>query len=219
MFKKRLIRAISCLLITALVGDPGLAAALLEGVHSTSLAIPSRLGVVTETWRPTSPTASSPLVVLVQDLHANPGVQRNIAEILKSLAKTLQQKKGSTENRFLTVFAEGAKGPFDVSILRNVPNAKVKAQAVQKFLGEAKLTGAEVAAIESPTPMHLWGVDEKDLYLKNLQAFYQASLKSPSPIVSNPTWGRYYAVAKQRNIPMALNALRAIGILRCLATA
>jgi len=73
-------------------------------------------------------------------------------------------------NRNLTVFVEGASGPFDVSILRNVGNERVKHEVVNKFLHEVKLTGTEVGAIESETPLHLWGVDDKDIYIRNLTA-------------------------------------------------
>src|SRR5437879_2367214 len=219
MLKKRLIKAIVCLLIPALVVDPLSGTAFAAGFQLAGIpiVIPSHYGTLTDSWTaapsPRHPTITPPCVVIIQDLHANPSVQRNIAEIVKSLARSLDSRKSSRENRFLTVFVEGAQGPFDVSILRHVAIGKVKKLAVQKFLDEAKVTGAEIAAIEAKEPIHLWGVDEKDLYLQNLQDFYQASRKSPSPIPGNTIWSRYYSTARQRDIPLTLNSLAHLDLL------
>src|SRR4051812_9511981 len=115
MLKKAFIKAIACLLVPVLIGDPGYAAVRTPQVSASPIAIPARLGVVLQSWIPPGvPAGASSHILLIQDLHGNPGVQRHIAEILKRLARRLDRKNAPGENRFLTVFLEGAHGPFDV---------------------------------------------------------------------------------------------------------
>ncbi len=159
-------------------------------------AIPPRLGDITDYWRPTKQPKNlnlqkDQLVVLIQDLHANVGVQKNIAAILYRLNR-LNHEKG------LLVCVEGASGEGDVSLLRSLPGP-IRRGFEALLLRRAYLTGAELAATEtaadvfqqgnvvwnrfksyfvrpdSPAPVslssiHLWGVDDPDLYRKNWHA-------------------------------------------------
>src|SRR4051812_29498352 len=62
------------------------------------IAVPPRLGGITDFWRPMNdPKASlrlekKPLVVMIQDLHANVGVQKNIAAMLYRLNRANRDK-------------------------------------------------------------------------------------------------------------------------------
>ncbi len=153
-------------------------------------AVPVRLGNITD-FNPGKASHQHQTVVLIQDLHANVGVQKNIAAILYRLLRT--NKRG-----MLLVCVEGASGEGDVSLLRSLPGF-VRHEFEAMLLHKAYLTGAELAATESaadwdqqtsvlwyhvkswisrqpnPTPVslspvHLWGVDDPDLYRKNWHA-------------------------------------------------
>lgn len=239
------IRSVAILLSCALVADPTTAAAFAPSaeVLACPIKIPARYGNVMDSFglrvsgfelkkaTPSNPKLatrnSKPVVVLIQDLHGNAGVQRNIAEILKHLAMSHEQRTMSFLFRmfphcsslmahcsFLPVFVEGAHGPFDVSVLRQVSQKSLQRQAIDHFLNEGKLNGSEIAAIESRFPLHLWGIDDKALYWKNLLAYTEASRHSPVPHPKHPAWQRYYAVAEERNIPLTLNALAHIDLLQ-----
>src|SRR6476646_9436735 len=95
-----LVRFVALLLsLCMLVGDPTWAAGVSDFVQLNfsrdlrNLSIPSRFGTITDRWQPTAqvknhtnPDANPrPLVVLLQDLHANTGVQKNIAGTLEHL--------------------------------------------------------------------------------------------------------------------------------------
>jgi hypothetical protein len=153
-------------------------------------AIPQRNGDITEF----SPGAESPprqIIVMIQDLHANVGVQKNIAAILYRLLRTNKIPS-------LLVCVEGASGEGDVSLLRSLPGF-VRHGFEAMLLHKAYLTGAELAATEaaadwpqqqsvildrirswfrpsrqvgpvSISPILLWGVDDPDLYRKNWRA-------------------------------------------------
>ncbi len=159
-------------------------------------AVPSRQGEITEYWRPVKGAkkldlSKEPLIVMIQDLHANVGVQKNIASILYRLNRM-------NGERGLLVCVEGASGEGDVSLLRSLPRV-IRRGFEEMLLRRAYLTGAELAATESsadafqqsnvlwsrfksyfgrsetPAPVslstiHLWGVDDPELYRKNWRA-------------------------------------------------
>lgn len=131
------------------------------------------------------------VVVFIQDLHANVGVQKNIAAILYRLKKLNKMPE-------LLVCVEGASGEGDVSLLRSLPGP-IRRGFEGFLLRKAYLTGAELAATESKaewdqshhvwwyrfkswfkkpdqigpvslSPIRLWGIDDPDLYRKNWRA-------------------------------------------------
>jgi hypothetical protein len=153
-------------------------------------AIPQRNGDITD-YYPGVEASPRQIVVMIQDLHANVGVQKNIAAILFRLLRTNKIPS-------LLVCVEGASGEGDVSLLRSLPGF-VRHGFEAMLLHKAYLTGAELAATEaaadwpqqqniiidrvlswfrtnrqvgpvSLSPILLWGVDDPDLYRKNWHA-------------------------------------------------
>jgi hypothetical protein len=153
-------------------------------------AIPQRNGDITD-YYPGTEEHPQQIIVMIQDLHANVGVQKNIAAIMYRL---LRINKVPT----LLVCVEGASGEGDVSLLRSLPRF-IRHGFEAMLLHKAYLTGAELAATEtaaeweqqeiilldrvkswfsrdrqmgpvSISPIRLWGVDDPDLYRKNWRA-------------------------------------------------
>src|SRR5579864_5792851 len=103
-----LIRAVSLVLtLTLFVGDPAWAAGVSDMVRASfshdlrDLTVPSKFGSLTDRWIAPRP---SPFVVLIQDLHANIGVQKNIAGIVEAL----HGRYGAS-----SVYSEAAFGRLD----------------------------------------------------------------------------------------------------------
>ncbi|HVO32489.1 MAG TPA: hypothetical protein VMU17_01160, partial [Elusimicrobiota bacterium] len=179
-------------LILSILGPPASTLSADESTPAASapFAVPVRLGSISDYYAGNG-TRHNQLVVLIQDLHANVGVQKNIASMLYRLLKL--NKRG-----MLLVCVEGASGEGDVSLLRSLPGA-IRHGFEAMLLHKAYLTGAELAATEAaadwaqqqsvlwyrikswlspqdnPTPVsispiHLWGVDDPELYRKNWHA-------------------------------------------------
>ena len=102
--------------------------------------IPDRFGTITD-YQPGPEAAPRQIVVLIQDLHANVGVQKNIAAILYRLRR-------QNKSDLLLVCVEGASGEGDVSLLRSLPGP-VRHEFEDMLLHRAYLTGAELSATES----------------------------------------------------------------------
>jgi hypothetical protein len=172
------------------LANPALAAAH----EDPPFAIPSRLGAITDYFpgKADKMGNSHRIIVLIQDLHANVGVQKNIAATLYRLQR--ENKQGGS----LLVCVEGASGEGDVSLLRSLPGP-IRHGFEAMLLHRAYLTGAELAATEasadwaqqqiviwdrvkrwffnastpapvSLSPIALWGVDDPELYRKNWRA-------------------------------------------------
>jgi len=153
-------------------------------------AVPPRNGDITDFY-PGEENPPRQMVVMIQDLHANVGVQKNIAAILYRLLRINKIPS-------LVVCVEGASGEGDVSLLRSLPRF-IRQGFEALLLHRAYLTGAELAATEaaaqweqqqsvlwdrvkswfssghragpvSLSPILLWGVDDPDLYRKNWRA-------------------------------------------------
>jgi len=154
------------------------------------IEFPSRHGTVSD-YYPGPKGNPHQTVVMIYDLHANVGVQKNIALMLYRL---LDKNKIPR----LLVCVEGASGEGDVSLLRSLPRG-VRKVFEEMLLRKAYLTGAELAATESSadlaqqqavwghrmkefftrsggqgpvtlSPIMLWGVDDPDLYRRNWRA-------------------------------------------------
>jgi hypothetical protein len=169
---------------------------------STSpVKIPGHLGRITDFQ---GPAFGRPTITLVQDLHANTDAQLKIWAILRELHKS----SGVSD-----VFLEGAYGPFDLSPLSDLAERKIRREVTRIALDQLLICGAEAAAANEPS-LQLWGVDDRALYLKNLQAFSKAARHSPAPHPKNPAWREYYSIAEARNQPIVENLLRHLNAIR-----
>ena len=103
----------------------------------------------------------APLVIHIQDAHANPPAQLQISAILRQLIE---------KHECRLVCVEGAEGGFDNSLF-NIEKASLKEKVVRYFLNEARLTGAEYEWILHSEPgssynlsFTLWGIEDQEVY-------------------------------------------------------
>ncbi|MDP8218551.1 MAG: hypothetical protein P9M03_07490, partial [Candidatus Theseobacter exili] len=103
-------------------------------------------------------------IVLFRDLHC-----QEEAQLL--IANALSQIKDKTN--VSSVLVEGAEGPLRTYLFRAFPNENARRTAGRKFLKEGYLSGAEYASIKMGLERNLllYGVEDTELYLKNLRAF------------------------------------------------
>ncbi|MFH1846943.1 MAG: pentapeptide repeat-containing protein [Candidatus Omnitrophota bacterium] len=134
----------------------------------------SDLGTIDRTWFSQSlDTPDVPrLVIHIQDAHCNYPAQQGIVKILDHLSR----------NYGITVVnMEGASGDYDLSIFNNIEGKNIKSHVADHFLREGLISGAEYYAINNPGQVKLWGVENPELYLENLN-IYKDVLKSKAKI-------------------------------------
>lgn len=127
-----------------------------------------------------APVKNSKLVVLIQDLHAHYGVQKNIAEILEFL--TTKLIKGGQSGIPFALAVEGAQGPVDTSVIARYPDKKIKQAALDYLMREGELTGMEYFAGMRGIPTLLVGVEDLRYYNAHRELFRQ-TLESRTQLV------------------------------------
>ncbi len=130
---------------------------LVKSDNPWNIQVPSKDGFIIEYSAP----KLSPVVIHIQDAHANPPAQIHISAILRKLVGQHQLK---------LVCVEGADGGFDDSLF-NIDKASLKEKVVRSFLNDARLTGAEYEWLlhsqpgaSYPLPFALWGIERQEVY-------------------------------------------------------
>jgi len=203
MFKKVLSLILSCALLWTSSGMAQAAdlvpdiLAVPSNLPQLQLIPPSQMGRIADYYN--APAENSKLVILIQDLHAHYGVQKNISGILEFLSKKLHRDvpsplageggrspgEGSPHPPFghllpqgekeipFALAVEGAQGPIDSSVMALFPEQKIKRQAADYLMRQGELTGAEYFAVMKGIPNLLTGVEDARYYNLNRDLFRQ----------------------------------------------
>lgn len=138
----------------------------------SSIYIPEELGRVTEVYQAeeSQEHGTMPLVVHIQDLHTNPEGQLNLASILEVLI---------TNYGLNLVCSEGAEGEVDTSSVSSFPDYEVREKTARLFINSGELTGEEYLSITKYPDLPIWGIEDKDIYFKNIIEFNKIMRLSP----------------------------------------
>lgn len=154
----------------------------LSNVH-----IPSELGRIIEVYQAPigeSRTTNDPvplaslgyradkrrLVIHIQDLHTNPEAQFNLAKILELLLKNYHLD---------LVCSEGADEIVDTSSVSSFPSYMTRDKVARFFINTGELTGEEYLSITKYPDLPIWGVEDRDIYFKNIIQFNNIMKFSP----------------------------------------
>lgn len=144
---------------------PGVSALALSNGPWASLTPPRQVASLISSYAGKSGSGKSerPDVILIQDLHFNYSVQRNIAKLLEFLGK-----KGVVGSR---IAVEGAVGEVDNSLLTDVKNLKVREELADFLMQNGELTGSQYYSVMSGQPKLLQGVEDPDFFQANRDVF------------------------------------------------
>jgi len=123
--------------------------------------IPEELGRVVEVYQ-NPDQDSSRLIVHIQDLHTNPEATLNLAGILEILVK---------DYNLGLVCSEGADGVVDTSSVSSFPDPEVRKKVARLFVDSGELTGEEYLSITKYPELPIWGIENKEIYFKNIAEF------------------------------------------------
>ncbi len=101
---------------------------------------------------------SDTAVLLIQDLHCHPGVQKNIAALLKDLDQTAGLER---------IFVEGNVGPVDNSWITPFPENR-RQDIIETLLNSGRLTGAEYFSLTGTRADPLAGLEDAPLLKPNI---------------------------------------------------
>jgi phosphotransferase system HPr-like phosphotransfer protein len=129
-----------------------------------TFTLPAFLGMINDQH---NAGEGSKTVIHIQDAHCNYACQMRISEIIEYL---------SGEYGIRSVNLEGGAGEYDLSIFTRIQDSEIRQKVADYFVKEGLVNGAEFFAINNPDKVDLWGVEDVDLYLANLNT-YRDSLK------------------------------------------
>lgn len=132
-----------------------------------TLSVPESLGKAQERFTGTN----GRIVIQVQDVHAHVVAQQNIAAILERLRTVFGVK---------TVALEGAWDSTSLPQSHAIPTSREKQLLAGTLLEADLISGPIYAAIMSPDPITLAGIEEETLYEKNRAFFLDHFEKAPA---------------------------------------
>jgi hypothetical protein len=103
---------------------------------------------------------SDKLIYVIEDLHCDPKVQKNIFHIINCVK--IQHK-----NNLSLIGVEGSFGKINPSILNKFVNQKNKDKAIKFLLNNGYMNGAELFAFKYPSLIKLYGIENEKLYTRD----------------------------------------------------
>jgi len=134
--------------------------------------IPGSVATIEDAWQApvngVEKLKSLKVIYLIQDAHANPSAQFNIAKTLdlifsRSLLSALRSPS--------YVFLEGGYLDNSLSFLKKYSTPQRRKQAAESFVHQGKLQGVEYQNIVGDKDFTIWGVEELSLYAKSISAY------------------------------------------------
>ncbi|MBD3296113.1 MAG: hypothetical protein GF392_01945, partial [Candidatus Omnitrophica bacterium] len=120
--------------------------------------IPYHLGQVRD-----SHTGDSDLFVIhIQDAHCNRFAQRTVSDVITYL---------KSEYGVRTINLEGGVGEYDLDVFRSITGEALRRKVAGHFVEKGELNGAEYYAVTDPGEVRLWGVEDRQLYMRNLLVY------------------------------------------------
>jgi len=169
MAREMFSRILSVLVVSVLTLESAVQpaqAALSNPVAFAQLIPPSSMGELTASFSKNASANAVPDVVVIEDLHFNYSVQKNIARLLELLAakKVLGAR----------IAVEGTAGPVDNSLLSEMVSPQQRLELSDFLLRNGQITGTQFYSIMSQQPKLLEGIEDP-LYFQANRAIFQKS--------------------------------------------
>ncbi|MBF0216581.1 MAG: AAA family ATPase, partial [Candidatus Omnitrophica bacterium] len=131
---------------------------------NNTVNVPASLGRVKRSF--SGKEGDGPSLIHIQDAHCVYPCQERINSILERVEK---------DRGIRRIFLEGGSGAYDLTIFRQIPDRELRRKVTDVFLEEGIINAAEYFAANSAREIEVTGVEDKDLYIKNLGVFRNAN--------------------------------------------
>jgi len=141
----------------------------IRDVHVSDFFVPQELGYVLDRQPPAR--AAGPTVIHIQEAHVNYEGQKHLIGILERLIN---------DQRLALILVEGGEGDVGLSYLRSYGPPENRRDIAEKYLKAGLISAEEYLDIASDYPLVLWGVERKELYQRNVEAFMETEQRRAS---------------------------------------
>jgi len=129
-----------------------------ENLDVENLMLPLRFGEITDAHKGTLDRT----IIHIQDAHCNYSAQHSIAGLIDHISSTYGVN---------LVALEGGKGDYDLSVFTDIEDPGARKVISDFFVKEGIVNGAEFYAVNSGRTITLYGIENTDLYLEDLNAY------------------------------------------------
>jgi len=186
------------------VEDPNAAPALpsesvaevpLEQIPLTleSLRIPVQHGSIKETY-----SAKEPIIIHIQDAHANYEAQKHLSGILEYLIRA---------HGLSLVLVEGGSRNDSLSYMRAYAPLEKRKSVAEEFLKSGKISGENYLDLTTDYNFTVYGIEKPELYDQNMEAFLTIEKVQPEALAGIQGFQQAVAVLKEQLYPEEVKAL------------
>ncbi|OVE76301.1 hypothetical protein BVX98_06260, partial [bacterium F11] len=129
----------------------------------------------------------NPIIVYIQDVHGHLEAQKNIGSMILSVLE---------DHPKAVIGLEGAAGDILMEEVRQ-SNLEINKEVGSFFLNAGIITGGEYAGFAAKTSPTLFGVEDPDLYLRNVAAVHSALLQQKKKLAHLQKEERQHQAEKQ----------------------
>lgn len=133
---------------------------IVTDIGNRFLDLPAELGYVQEMR-----AGGDNTIIFIQDAHCNYSAQKAIAGIIGHLNKVYGVG---------LICLEGGSGEYDLSSFTRIREKDVRDKVAQLFMEQGILNGGEYAAALRPGVFSVWGIENPELYMLNLQVYRES---------------------------------------------
>ncbi len=158
-----------------------------------NLRIPVQHGSLKETY-----SAREPIVVHIQDAHANYEAQKNLAGILEHLIQA---------HDLSLVLVEGGSRNDSLSYMRSYAPLEKRRQVAEDFLKSGKISGENYLDLTTDYPFTVYGIEKPELYDQNMESFFNVEKVQPEALSAMKGFQDAAASLKERLYPEPVKTL------------
>lgn len=133
-------------------------------LRPSDVVIPPEIGYIVETSSPEQGSTDTPLIIHIQEAHVNYEAQQHLVAMLQRFVEQLRLK---------LILVEGGQGDVGLKSLRQLGSLNQRKKISDKYLKLGLISAEEYLDVVSDYPLILWGIEETELYQKNVDAFLE----------------------------------------------
>ena len=135
-----------------------------------NLRIPVQHGSLKESY-----AAREPILIHIQDAHANYEAQKHLAGILEYLIKA---------HGLGLILVEGGSRNDSLSYMRSYAPLEKRRQVAEEFLQSGKISGENYLDLTTDYNFTVFGVEKPELYDENMEAFFSVEKVQPAALAA-----------------------------------
>jgi len=158
-----------------------------------NLRIPVQHGSIKETY-----ASREPIIIHIQDAHANYEAQKHLSGILEYLIQA---------HGLSLVLVEGGSRNDSLSYMRVYAPLEKRKQVAEEFLKSGKISGENYLDLTTDYNFTVYGIEKPELYDQNMESFFNVERVQPAALAAIQGFQQAVAALKEKLYPEPVKTL------------